>query len=92
LNWIAARKWISLETKVTCAHWLMIVNSALRIETTRASARVTALVTDACKMCGTVLVNKTFWSAIGWCTQQSSKARADWSPIHHSAFRIGSAG
>jgi hypothetical protein len=92
LNGIAARKWISLKARITCAHWLMIMNSAPCIETTWASARVTTLVTDTCKMCGTVLVNKTLWPTIRWCTQHPSETWADGSPVHNSAVRIGSTG
>lgn len=92
LNRIAARKWISLETSITCTHWLMIVNSAPCIEAAGTSARITTLVTDTCKMCWTVLVNKTLWPTVWWSTQHSSETWADWSFIYHSAVRIGSTG
>lgn len=92
LNGIAARKWISYKASITRAHWLMIMNSASCIETTWTSARVTTLVTDTCEICGTVLMNKTLWPTIRWCTQHPSKTWADGSPIRNSAFRISSTG
>jgi hypothetical protein len=89
LNRIAARKWITLEVRIARTHRLMIVNRAPRIETTRASTRVTTLVTDTRKMCRTVFMNKTLWPTVWWCSQHSSKTRADRSLVHHSTVRIG---
>lgn len=66
--WIAAGERIALEALVTSADWLVVDDRALRVEAAGSCTRVTALVLYAGELGGTVGVDDTFRTTVGWCS------------------------
>lgn len=66
--WIATGERITLEALVAGADWLVVDDCTLRVEAAGSCTRVAALVLNAGKLGGTVGVDDTLRTTVGWCS------------------------
>lgn len=73
LTWCqtARWEWISLVARQTRAHWLMVDDCALRVESAGSDAWVSTLVVQTCQFGRTVSVDQAFGPTIWWCAQHA---------------------
>ena len=91
LDEVAAREWISLIARLTCADRLVTVNVTHGVSAARTATRAGALVTLAGQVGGAVSVDNTLGPAVGRSTDHTHSARAHGTFLNHATLRVGTA-
>jgi len=88
---ITNAEWITNVTGHTTADGRVVNHIALGVEATRAGTGIAALLINAGLMTGTLSIDGTLRTAIGWSTQILGQAGAGWSAVNLATLRIRSA-